>query len=64
MTKTVSVRIDNETHTKLVDGCNIIGQSMNEMLKGLIDGYIPCLEDNIKEIKNENQKKTILIENV
>ena len=49
MTKTVSVRVDNETHAKLVNRCNILGQTMNEMLKERIADLIPRLDDTTKE---------------
>lgn len=37
MTKTVSARITNQTHEKLIERCNQIGCSVNEYLNGAIE---------------------------
>jgi hypothetical protein len=37
MTKTVSARITNQTHEKLIERCNQIGCSVNEYLTGTIE---------------------------
>jgi len=37
MSKTVSVRLSNETHQKLLDACNKKGTTMNYKLKEMID---------------------------
>ena len=37
MTKTVSARITNQTHEKLIERCNLLGCSINEYLNGTIE---------------------------
>ena len=49
MTKTISVRVENETHAKLVNMCSVLGQTMNEMLKEQISVLIPRLDEIKKE---------------
>ena len=49
MTKTVSARVNNETHTKLVNICNELGKTMNELLSDWIrsqsDFHDECMKD-------------------
>lgn len=37
MTKTVSARITNQIHEKLIERCNLLGCSVNEYLNGAIE---------------------------
>jgi len=60
MTKTVSARVNNETHEKLVNICNELGKTMNELLNDWIKSqsefHEECMQDPefVKEITIEN----------
>jgi len=50
MTKTVSARVNNDLHEKLVDICNHLGKTVNELLNDWIkeqsDLMIECITKN------------------
>ena len=60
MTKTVSARVNNETHQHLVNICNDLGKTMNELLNDWIKSqsefHDECMQDPEfrKEITVEN----------
>ena len=55
MTRTISARINNETHEKLVNICNELGQTMNELLNEWIKNQVHAHPDpHRKEVTIEN----------
>jgi len=55
MTKTVSARVNNDLHEKLVDICNDLGKTMNELLNDWINNQVHAHPDpHRKEITIEN----------
>jgi len=53
MSKTVSVRVSDGIHQKLLDDCNKKGTTMNDKLKEMID----------ENVKNPSQEKKTFLEN-
>lgn len=47
MSKTVSARISNETHKKLLEKCNKLGCSVNEYLNNHIESIVQNSSDKI-----------------
>ena len=45
MTKTISARVNNDLHTKLVEVCNDLGLTMNELLNRWIKNQIHAHPD-------------------
>jgi len=62
--KTVSTKLDNSDHTRLLDMCNDEGQciseSLRDMIKQHLDAHDECLEMN-KEEKQQKPKPQIVI---
>ena len=55
MTKTVSARIENQEHEKLIDLANEEGQTVNEFLNDLISSSI--VESNDSDDTDENEEE-------
>lgn len=60
MTRTISARINNETHEKLVNICNELGKTINELLNEWIkeqsDLMIEDLSKNTELISKKHAK--------
>ena len=61
MTRTVSARVNNDLHEKLVNICNESGKTMNELLNDWIkeqsDLIIECISKDKQLISKEHAQK-------
>ena len=51
MTRTISARINNETHEKLVNICNELGKTMNELLNEWIKEQSDLMTEDLSKDK-------------
>ena len=61
MTRTISARVNNDLHTKLVEVCNDLGMSMNELLNNWIKEQIKF---HSEAMQDPEYRKEITVENI
>jgi len=63
MTRTISARINNETHEKLVNICNELGKTVNELLNEWIKEQSDLMTEDLskdKKLPGDNIDRTNL----
>ncbi len=65
--KTVSTKLDNSDHTRLLDMCNDEGQCVSESLRDIIKQHLDAHDEYLevkKEEKREKPKPQIVVMDV